>query len=188
MESLTPEERNFFLKYAQRPDNLRIALSIGEIHQELRSSVRSSFLEEMNRQTTAQLSEKSIPWTARIAGEKLGKGSDVEIYVLRRRESSTEIQLRLERDAHLYWAVPASGAEDLAVADLVQAFDRPRQGQGYQEWKWWSYADEQHRDFGSLTALLKLNEDKDRQEKIRYFVAFSVHAAESIEQRLRGRE
>ena len=55
MDSLTSEERNFFLTYAQRPDNLRIALSMGEIHQELRNRVRSSFLEEMDRQMAAQL-------------------------------------------------------------------------------------------------------------------------------------
>ena len=174
MSDLTAEERDFLVSYCMKPDNTWLALAVGQVQLELKTSIVSSFVKGLDEGVKDELEKRSLNWKRTIPTMNLEE--EKPIYVMTMQDRGIKIQF-VHVKGDLYMGTPKSNGD--WPADLTDFLKReyPELKTNNQFWHWWFNPVENHRCIRSIEALSKLN---DNTVKINYFAAKLVCFAEAI--------
>ena len=185
MAELTPEESAWLVKYCmEEPENIRLALAIGQIQPALKKAILNSFLEELSKGIGAELRKRKPSldsyWNpGEIWEAKWGVCFPMAM------EDRIEI--------HLYYQI---GPQDLFIAVPAKSKACPKaeriqphfEGTGLklqtssEQWyRWWFYPTEEHKWLKDLAAL---SDEQARKAKVEYFRRILADCAYAISQEL----
>ena len=181
MRELTVEDEKFLVEYCMKPENIWLALAIGQVRPKLREKIVSLFLEELDVSVQKRLKERDChQWQTCVSDPEIivKEQGEPSIYKMKNPDG-IEIHLCAYKGTDLFVATPAgkawpSGLEDfLECKDLELKRDR--------NWRWWFNPAE---DYRKIEPLSRLNDHKLRCEKIEYFTYKLVLFAEAISKEL----
>lgn len=183
MRELTAEDEKFLVEYCMKPENIWLALAIGQVRPKIREKIVSLFLKELDESVKKELTEKERDgqWQTCVSDPEIivKEQGEPSIYMIKDRRG-IEIHLCAYKGTDLFVATPAgkgawpSGLEGfLERKDLGLKRDR--------NWRWWFDPAKDHK---RIEPLSRLNDHKLRYEKILYFTDILVRFAEAISKEL----
>ncbi len=177
MRDLTPEDEKYLVEYCMQPENTWLALAIGQIQPELKGKIVSTFVRKLDESVKEALKniemcgfrlETCVPET------KLEEKKTYSLFILK--VQRIEIHLGIWGGGYLLVKMPA-GTEldprwDEVISDMGVKLKSSASG-------CWFDAEERHH-IRSVEALIALQDDEIRGEKIAYFTDILVRLVRNI--------
>ena len=183
IRDLTAKEEEFLVKYCMEPENIWLALAIGQIQPVLRKKI-VCFLEELDTNVRKKLKEYDLRWETCIQKTNLEE-EESSIYKISMKAKDIQIELCYQKE-NLYVGIPKKKA--LPPADDLRDLFKDEGLKDSEEdddclWPWWIYPEESHK---SVVDLITRHDDQRRREKIEYFTNELVLIAKAISKALRA--
>lgn len=181
MRDLTVEDEKFLVEYCMKPENIWLALAIGQVRPKLREKIVSLFLEELDVSVKERLKERDChQWQTCVSDPEIivKEQGEPSIYKMKNPDE-IEIHLCAYRGTDLFVATPAGKAWPSGLEDFLERKDLELKRD--RNWHWWFNPAE---DYRKIEPLSRLNDHKLRCEKIEYFTDKLVLFAEAISKEL----
>ena len=182
MRDLTAEDEKFLVEYCMKPENIWLALAIGQVRPKLREKIVSLFLKELDVSVKKRLEERDCRhWQKTCVSDPktiMKERGEPSIYVIKD-QRGIEIHLCAYRGTDLFVATPTKGDWPSGLNGFLERKDLELKRDG--NWRWWFDPAE---DYKKIEPLSKLNDHKLRCEKIEYFTDKLVLFAEAISKEL----
>ena len=152
MKKLTDEEKNWLLCYCMKPENIEIALVIGQLRIELRKRILLSFAKKLNEIIPTNLEEEKL-WIPEVSDppEKTWKGEGE--YILYQITMDRRIQICLvctfgefceKGENYNLWVGAPSKYKDCRDKELLDCRFKTKdvkleRDKKYPDWHWWFY-------------------------------------------------
>ena len=183
IRDLTEEEKEVLVKYCRKPENIELALAIGQIQSMLRKAI-VYFLEDLDKSIRKKLEECDLHlhWKTCVQKTNLEEEESL-IYEMSMKVQDIRIQLWYEKE-NLFVGIPRN--EAFTSGDELRGFFKDEDLKDSEEddnnkWPWWIYPAESHK---SVAALITRHDDQLRREKIEYLTNELVPLAEAISKKL----
>ena len=185
IRDLTDEEKEVLVEYCRKPENIELALAIGQIQSMLREAI-VCFLKELDKSVKKKLEECGLhlDWKTCVQKTDLEKTETTEtsIYEMSRKAQDIQIHLCYIKE-NLYVGIPAN---DVFSSEDLRGFFKDEGLKDSEEddnnkWPWWIYPAESHK---SVAVLITRHDDQLRREKIKYLTNELVPLAEAISKKL----
>ena len=180
IRDLTDKEKEVLVEYCRKPENIELALAIGQIQPMLRKAI-VCFLKDLDKSVTKKLEECGLHWETYVQKTNLEENEN-SLYEIRMKAQDIQIHLCYEEE-NLYVGTPAN---DVFSPDALRRFLKDKglkdsEEDDNNEWPWWIYPAKSHK---SVAALITRHDDQLRREKIKYLTNKLVHLAEVISKEL----
>ena len=177
IKDLTGKEKEFLVEYCRKPENIELALAIGQIQSMLREAI-VYFLKELDKSVTKKLEECGLHWETHIQKTNLEENEN-SLYEMSMEAQNIQIHLEYEKE-NLFVGIPKN--ETFPSPDALRRFLKDKGLKDSEEddnpkWPWWIYPEESHK---RVVALIPQHDDQCRREKIEYFTDELVRLAKTI--------
>ena len=180
MRDLTAEDEKFLVEYCMKPENIWLALAIGQVRPKLRKKIVSLFLKELDVNVKKRLEERDCrQWQKTCVSDPeiiMKEQGEPSLYVIKD-QRGIEIHLCAYRGTDLFVATP----EGKAGPSGLEGFRKDLGLKSDRNWHWWFDPAKDHK---RIEPLSRLNDHKLRCEKISYFTNILVSFAEDISKEL----
>ena len=181
IRDLTDKEKEVLVEYCRKPENIELALAIGQIQSMLREAI-VCFLKELDKSVTKKLEECGLHWETHIQKTNLEENEN-SLYEMSMEAQDIQIHLEYEKE-NLFVGIPKN--EAFPSPDALRRFLKDKGLKDSEEddnnnWPWWIYPAESHK---SVAVLITRHEDQLRREKIKYLTNELVPLAEAISKEL----
>ncbi len=193
IRDLEAKEEEFLVDYCMEPENIWLALAIGQIQPVLRKKIEKKiayFLEELDKSVKKKLEECGLHWETCVPKTNLEEEKK-ESLIYKMSMNAQDIQIHLyyedekKKENNLFVGIPENKAFE--SADALRNFFKTEglkesEDEEHDTWPWWIYPEENHK---SVVALITKHDDK-RREKVEYFTNELVLPAKAISKYLKA--